>query len=279
MPTYTFDPSEDSATPEQQAAEAAALQQGEALLQAEAEDKARVFDNIDAEQQDIALIGGKFKSQEELLKAYEELQRKMSSDAPEEAEEASEEVVETTEEVEEETPFVAPEALTRATEMFDRDGALSEESIEELSKMDTRELIEAYTQFYAQSLSEAQVQSIAADQQAAIKQIAGGEEGYANLMGWASTNIDPTEIDAFNEVANSGNAAALRFAVEALNARYKAAEGYEAPLVTGRAPAAKAKAYRSNAELARDIADPRYSTDPAFRADVEEKLAASKDLL
>ena len=41
MATYTFDPSEDSASPEQQAAETSALEQGEMLAKAAEEDRAR----------------------------------------------------------------------------------------------------------------------------------------------------------------------------------------------------------------------------------------------
>ena len=63
------------------------------------------------------------------------------------------------------------------------------------------------------------------------------------------------------------------------SAKWKGAEGYEAPLVTGRKAPSKSKAFRSQAELARAIADPRYSSDPAYRMDVEQKLARSGDLL
>ena len=148
-----------------------------------------------------------------------------------------------------------------------------------MAQLDSRELIEAYVNFYNESRQQAQATEIAAEQQNAIKQIAGGEDGYNSMIGWAAENLDASEIDAFNNVANSGNVAALRFAVEALNNRYRNAEGYEAPLVSGRKAAPAVKGYRSNAELARDIADPRYSTDPAFRADVEAKLARSQNLL
>ena len=145
--------------------------------------------------------------------------------------------------------------------------------------MDSRELIEAYVNFYSQNQQQAAAQAVSADQQAAVKAIAGGEEGYTQMIGWAASNLDASEIDAFNSVANSGNVAALRFAVEALNNRYKSAEGFEAPLVSGKAAPSSVKGYRSNAELSRDIADPRYANDPAFRADVEAKLAVSQNLL
>jgi hypothetical protein len=39
------------------------------------------------------------------------------------------------------------------------------------------------------------------------------------------------------------------------------------------------KPFRSNAELARAINNPKYRDDPAYRLDVEQRLNASGDLL
>ena len=96
---------------------------------------------------------------------------------------------------------------------------------------------------------------------------------------WAANNLSETEIADFNAVTNTNNPAAIRFAVSSLNARWKEGVGYEAPLVTGRKSGGGEKAFRSHAELSRAIADPRYASDPAYRADVEAKLARSTDLL
>ena len=49
--------------------------------------------------------------------------------------------------------------------------------------------------------------------------------------------------------------------------------------MTGRKAADNGARFRSHAELSRAIADPRYSSDPAYRQDVEAKLARSTDLL
>ena len=73
----TFDPSEEGNSPAVAEAEKAALAQGEALAQAELEDRARKFQQADGENEDVALIGGKFKSQDDLLNAYNELQKKL----------------------------------------------------------------------------------------------------------------------------------------------------------------------------------------------------------
>lgn len=272
MATTTFDISE-GISDEQKAAEAAALEQGEKLAQIEQEDQARKYEQIDAEN---GLIAGKFKSQEDLVKAYEELQKKMSSGEP--VEESSEEVEEpATEEPVEEVPATTA-ALTKAAEEYEN-GQLSDETIEALSQMDSKELIKSYIEFYSQNQQQTQAaQIVEADSQAIVASV-GGQEAYQSMVGWAAENLDASEIEAYNSVTNSGNTAAIKFAVEALSNRYKNAEGYEAPLVTGKRSAPKVQGYRSNAELSRDIADPRYQTDPAFRQDVENKLARSPDLL
>jgi len=99
------------------------------------------------------------------------------------------------------------------------------------------------------------------------------------MITWAAQNLPPEEINDYNSITNSGNATAIKFAVESLSTKYRNAEGFEAPLVTGRKADSSVKPYRSQAELARDISDIRYSQDPAFRQDVEDRLSRSTDLL
>jgi hypothetical protein len=262
------------------AREADALAQGEKLVQAAEEDRVRQFEQIEAEGEDVSLIGGKFKSQEDLLKAYEELQKKLGSNTPEEEEEPSEEQPGASEEVTEEAPeeVEVTETVNYMNELsreYEEKGELSEEAIERLSSLDPKDLIKSYLA-YQQQATQAQLQQSEVN---AIMDSVGGADAYGEITSWAASNLPAEEVAQFNAVTNSGNAAAIRFAVEALNNRYRQAEGYEAPLVTGRKAAPKAKGYRSQAELARDIADPRYSSDPAFRMDVEEKLARSGNLL
>ena len=261
-----FDPTPERSE-ESIAAEQAALEIGEKLEAAAQEDKERKLQSLDESNE---LIGGKFRSQEELLKAYQELEKKQSQEPEEEpAEEQEEAVEETPEEVN-----TTEVSLTKAAEEY-ANGELSEDTIEELSKLDSKDLIKAYVEFYGKNQQQ-QVQQVEAK---TIYDSVGGEDAYQSMVTWAASNLSADEISAYNEVTNSGNTAAIKFAVEALNGRYKAAEGYEAPLVTGSKSAPKVQGYRSHAELTRDIADPRYQQDPAFRADVEAKLAKSPDLL
>lgn len=276
MATTVFDPSEDRSDAEK-AAEAAALEQGEKIAKMQEEDRARRYSEADASNENPELIGGKFKSQDELLKAYEELQKKMSSGETTEEESTDEETPaepSTEEKVEEVSD--AESALSKASEAYAKDGKLDEASIEELSKMDSKELIQAYVQYYSKNQTAQQQQAVDSK---SIYDSVGGEESYTEMIGWAANNLSSEEIASYNEVTSSGNTAAVKFAVEALSSRYKAAEGSEAPLVTGRKAAPSKDRFRSHAELSRAISDPRYSTDPAYRSDVEAKLSRSTDLL
>ena len=277
----TFDPSEDP-TPEMMAAEQAALDQGEKLINAQEEDRARKFEQAESEQEDVSLIDGKFKSQDDLLKAYKELQKKLSSPSEGDSEEGEEEAApEATEEAPEEEVEIdeAVRTFVDISTRFDAEGGLSEEDLATLSAMDSKTLVETYFKYHAVQTNNAQAQAATQAEMTAIRQSVGGDEAYGEMIQWAGSNLNEAEIDQFNAVVATNNPAAIKYAVESLSNRWKGAEGYEAPLVTGRKAPSKGKAFRSQAELARAISDPRYSTDPAYRQDVEEKLARSGNLL
>jgi len=46
-------------------------------------------------------------------------------------------------------------------------------------------------------------------------------------------------------------------------------------MLQGKAPNRSGNAYRSQAELVAAMGDPRYDTDPAYRADVVDRLEQS----
>jgi hypothetical protein len=277
MATVTFDTQPDAPTAQQQAAEAAALAQGEKIQQMQDEDRSRLYEQVDSENQSADLIGGKFKSQEDLLKAYEELQKKLGQGEQEEETEG-------TSEGQEEAAPQDFQALTQAADEYAQGKGLSDDTVKSLAeqlKADPEKFIREYEAFYTQNAGRYQQQQQLAQNEAnEIMAIAGGPDGYQEMVQWASGNLDPSEVEAFNSITDSGNAPAIRFAVSALKDRYKAAEGFEGQMVSGRTSSNTGiKPYRSTAELARDIANPLYSTDPAFRTDVEERLSISKDLL
>lgn len=284
MVVTTFDPGEERSIAEMEA-EARALAQGEQLTEALQLDKDAHYAEIERTSQEAALIGGKFKSQEELLRAYKELESKLGKKPKEEEEEAEEEPAEATEEDSEEEEVEEPkgesyELFNRAYADFEANGDLSEEAFQELTKMSSDQLIKSYLDFYGKKSQEVQQVAIQESQIQDIKKSVGGDAAYAEMVAWAAENLPESEVNDYNAVTSSGDPVAIKFAVQALSSRYKEAVGYEGKLVTGKAPVAKGpKPYRSQAELARDIANRKYETDPAFRSDVMARLAVSQDLL
>jgi hypothetical protein len=103
----------------------------------------------------------------------------------------------------------------------------------------------------------------------------GGEEAYTKMVQWASQNLSDAEKRAFNEVLETGDLAKVQLAVEALHSRYMKANPSAPNLLSGQPPTSSVAGYASRAEMIRDMQDPRYEKDPAFRKLVEQRVAVS----
>ena len=111
---------------------------------------------------------------------------------------------------------------------------------------------------------------------AVLMQTAGGQEQYDQMIGWATENFSQQEIDMYDHVMDSGDAAAAMFAVQALKNAYRESTGRDGELLTGSsAPPDPSNNFRSQAEVMAAMNDPRYDNDPAYRQDVFDKLDRS----
>ena len=251
-------------------------------LTADEQDSLAVGEKM-VEQQD-QLLAGKYKDAESLEKAYIELQKKLGQDGKEEKEIPDAESQSETEEVlqtesEEDSPNFSPtaEVILSASEEFEDSGKLSQETLDKFGQMSSQDLVKAYMEVQ-QGLPEDATGSSADLSDAdvnAIKNSAGGEEAYSNMVNWASDNLDPKSSQAFDEVINSGSIDAIKLAVSGLKSEYEKAVGYEGRMVQGKAPVNTQDVYRSQAELVRAMSDPKYDNDPAYRQDVMQKLERS----
>ena len=120
------------------------------------QDSLQVGEQIQEQQEQ--LYAGKYKSAEELEKAYGELQKKLGDQSAEDSGEAGNtegstevEPEETTEETEEASPpSAAAELITSASNEFSEKGELTPETIAKFSSMSSQELVEAYMQVQGQ---------------------------------------------------------------------------------------------------------------------------------
>ena len=239
-------------------------------LTADEQDSLAVGEKI-VEQQE-QLLAGKYKDAKELEKAYVELQKKLG-DKDTDTETAS------TEEQPEDTPKMSEGAtlITDASkEYFDNGNKLSDETLAKFSSLSSQDLIKAYMEVQAtQPQQAAPPTEISTAEINQIKNSAGGEQAYAQIVNWAKSNIPSEQLTAFNEVVNSGSVQAIQLAVSGLKAEYDNANGVEGRMVTGKAPTKSGDVFRSQAELVAAMNDSRYDRDPAYRQDVIEKLDRS----
>ena len=247
------------------------------VLTAEEQDSLQVGEQLVAEQEQ--LLAGKYKSTEDLEAAYLSLQKKLGQEEDEVDYESTDEGYEeeegSDEEVSDEAPAVS--LINEASEeYYANEGTLSEETIERFSEMSSQDLVNAYIEIQSKNpqanpqgveMSDAQVNS--------VMNAAGGEAEYNRVVEWAASNLDNRSIDAFDSVVDSGNPAAINIAFAGLKSRYEEANGYEGRMLSGKAADSRGDVFRSQAELVAAMADPRYDSDPAYRADVVEKLNAS----
>lgn len=285
---YTFDSTDTSSAEAQQAAEAKALQEGERLIEQQQKAQELIYEQARLQEESQLRYAGKYKSAEDLEKAYLELQKKLGEPKQEQTEEApespSEEPVEDdedeqVEEVSEEVSEVA-QLLTEASKEFSENSSkLSAETIEKLSQLDSRTLVETWANYIAQQEQQAVQAAITQQEADRVMKAVGGEKEYQAMIAWASENLTPAEVAAYDNVVNGGNADAVYWAAMGLKAKYTDAVGYEGKQVSGKRPTSMEPGFRSHAELARAIRDPRYKDDPAYRRDVEDKLSRSGDLL
>jgi len=248
-------------------------------------------DNLTPEEQDSLAVGesiseqeqqlyaGKYKNAQELEKAYIELQSKLGKKG-EEAETETETT--SAEEKPEDKPQMSEGAtlITDASkEYYDNGNKLSDETLAKFSSLSSQDLIKAYMEVQASPEFQAQANPPAEISPSEINQIknsAGGDQAYANIVNWAKSNLPQEQITAFDNILDTGSVQAIKLAVSGLKAEYDNANGVEGRMVTGKtAPNNSGDTFRSQQELVAAMNDPRYDRDPAYRQDVIEKLDRS----
>jgi hypothetical protein len=207
----------------------------------------------------------KFKSAEDMAKAYSELESKLGQ--PQQQQET------------EEVAVTGEESSSEVAELLDNKGLDFDVFQQEYAETGTLSA-EAYQALEEAGFSQSMVDTwiegqdaIARQMTTEMKSIVGGDEQYNNLVMWASENLPPEEIDAFNATMDTQDPNLIRFAVQGLNARYRS--NAEPSFLQGATGAVSGGKFNSNAELTEAMRDPRYAKDPAYRQAVSDKLARS----
>ena len=220
------------------------------------------------------LLAGKYTNAEELEKAYIELQRKLGDSDEGDEEEVSEDEGEEVEETEAEYTE-AQTLISNASQEYAETGQISDEMFEQFGEMSSQELVEAYMNIQANA-PEAVADELSESEVNSIKNSVGGDQAYDSVMQWAGENLDPDQVDAFDNIIATGNSTAIQMMVNGLKAQYDSSNGYEGRMLSGKsANAGSSDVFRSQAELVAAMSDSRYESDPAYRNDLLEKLDRS----
>jgi len=214
----------------------------------------------------------KFKTAEDMAKAYGALESKLGAGTDDNEEQATneEETNETTDDTEENpSDITATQTLIEdaSKEFFENEGALKDETYEALAKAGlSRELVDNFARGQA---------ALQENESSQIKAAANGD--YDAMSEWASKTLSDEEMNTFNDVVNNGTIEHAKLAVSGLHARYRAEVGGNQPkLVTGNTTGTSTMPYQSMQEVSRAMQDPRYkSGDKAYHAEVDRRLAVS----
>ena len=237
--------------------------------QAEGEFSAEELDSLQVgeqlAEQEQQLLAGKYKSAEELERGYLELQKRLSG--KEEPEVESQEEVQQEEQPEDNYEVDLYDTIMESYRTGDWDPEVVNQ-VEGMNPVDVANM-------FLEKGSSQQTPQATSDDITQIQESVGGTTEYQNMIQWAGQNLSEQEVAMYDAVMDRGDPLAMFFAAQALNARYQDSVGYDGEMLTGNAPRNAGDAFRSQAELVAAMSDPRYDKDPAYRADVADKLERS----
>ena len=231
------------------------------------------------------LILGKFKSVEDLAASYKELEGKLGAATEEDQAETSEqEETETTESDFDAEEYygdglasVLEEVGIDPQEISNRFAETGEINDDDYAKLGEAGFSKQVIDTYLDGLRNGGVtgEDIASAQIQGIKDSVGGDDNYSKMVAWAVDNLPANEVNEFNSLTETGNATAIKFAVQGLYSQYNNAMGVEPNLVTGRASQSGPAPFRSTAEVVTAMSDPRYGKDVTYTEDVQRRLGGS----
>ena len=268
---------------------------------AELEEEQAQLNTPAPEAEESQLLAGKFKSTEELEKAYLEAQKLIGQRGQQPTDKDSLQV--------EDQPELAPEQYTpelgkqlygdtvstaiEAAQINPLEMAQKVYAGQDVSSyVDAlvnqgglpREVVETYLQGIKPAAAPAQQQGegLTEADAAELKALVGGEQKFQQLSQWAVANLEPQDLADYNAAVDSGNKGAARFALKQLQVR--SSSSGEPKLISGGSPIT-ADVFDSDRQAldARSKQDASgryvYDTDPKYRQWYDKTLSRSNVFL
>lgn len=237
-----------------------------------------ITDSMQATPPEGEPILGKFKTTEELAKAYKELEKKLGTTkeetSPTEENKPPVDTAKADDKVQE-VLQVAGLKIDDLQKEYD-EGGLSEDSYKKLADAGIpRALVDSYIQGQEALLQKGQ--ALADETIQELLSVAGGQEEYGLMVKWASENMAAEEIEAYNMAIASGNKHLASMAVKGLATSYQREYGSDPKLLGGtNSYLDSTDKFNSTEEMVSAMSDPRYKTDAYYRKQVEAKVVRSR---
>lgn len=227
------------------------------------------------------LLAGKYKTPQDLEKAYKELEARLGAprtETPAETPEVPPQDALKTPQIT--PPAPSTEAAEQAVEKAGLDmaalnteyatsGKLSDETYTKLAQAGiTKDLADGYiegqkarAEKYGNTLAEA----------------VGGRETLDAMFQWAGANLEADEITAINSTLQSMNEASAKLVLQGLQARFTESVGKTPQFVNGTAAPARGglQPFSSPNAMADAMADKRYGVDPEYTQEVYRRADLS----
>lgn len=209
------------------------------------------------------LIAGKFKSQEDLLKAYEELQKKLGQESNPEQEEQPE-----AETKEVEAPDGSTFDVTSYEQEFVDNGKLSDESYKALAdKGFSREQVDQYIagqQYFAESVNNRLYEAV------------GGQEQYGEMVQWASENMEADFIAEYNDAIKNLDETRIKRNLEYMQLKMQSSQPKETRRIEGDSPAGGMQPFKDKNEWQKAATNRLYGKDAKYTNLVDQRYLAAR---
>ena len=104
----------------------------------------------------------------------------------------------------------------------------------------------------------------------------GGEENLKRMVEWGTVNYTAAEREMFDKMMGSGNVEQALGATRALQARFESSEGRNGNVIVPTSQSgAPVGGFTSKDEVVAAMSDKRYTTNAAYRAEVQGKIDAA----
>lgn len=242
------------------------------------------------EEPENKLLAGKFKSTEDLEKAYLEAQKLISQRGQKTAEPEAPTPLTREQAAEHYGEFIATAADEEGIDLGAWDAAVrqGQDTKELRDKLAAKtgipvQLIEQYEQSYRPqpAAAEAADAGLTEADVTELKALVGGDQEFQRLSQWAVANMSADELADYNAAVDSGNKAAVRLALRAMQVRAAAGQESGEPELLGGGKPTKAEVFESQQQAIEAMRKTNskgqrlYNVDPKYKAWYEKTLARS----